>query len=50
MDEEQKKQLIRHMNQNDNDSYARHAQWATYTFGFVVTTEECSRLYMESLF
>lgn len=50
MNNEQEKALIRHMNQNDNDSFEMHAEWASLLFGFTVTPTQCRDLFMASLF
>lgn len=50
MNEAQKKLLVQHMNQNDGDTFEQHARWASRQFGVVVTAEECSSIFMDSMF
>lgn len=47
---EQKNQLIAHMNRYEDNSWAQHSQWALATFNVRLTDDECSRLFIKSMF
>jgi len=48
--DEQKQRLIAHMKANEDDSWARHSQWAVAAFGVRLTDDECCRLFMNAMF
>lgn len=50
LDENQKKALITHMNQNEDDNWVQHANWVWWMFGVRITPDECAKLMMESIF
>jgi hypothetical protein len=48
--EAQKKQLVEHMNRNEDDNWAQHAMWATRQFNVAVEPQDCAKLFMSSMF
>ena len=48
--EQQKKLLVEYMNDHDGFSWNQHSAWASSMFRVIVTPEECSKLFMESMF
>ncbi len=48
--EQQKKLLVEYMNDHDGLSWDQHSAWASSVFRVEITPEECSKLFMESMF
>ena len=48
--DEQKQRLIKRMKTFEDDTFDTHAMWATTTFGVPINKDECSKLFMESMF
>jgi hypothetical protein len=46
----QKDEFVRHMNQYEDDSFEQHAQWANTKYGVNLTANDCSKIFMESMF
>lgn len=49
MNDNQKKQLIERMYLYEDDNFEQHAQWAIDTFGFTVTAEECTSIFLHCM-
>lgn len=48
--DQDKKKLIDHMNQFENETWIDHAHWAWENLGIRITPNDCARLMIHSMF